>query len=180
MTTYPSVASGTDHSVAGAAASSDNARTAAALKFFNALNALSQAAPGSQAQRDALINDATAAAILAAQGAADQHGATVSPAPNTQGFHTSGPWVAGNLYVVIPTAPLLPIPEDPIPDDQEAPLWYAITRGRYIGVTLNNGLAINAVVGVRANNMKSYKTQALAISAFNEALHYRSAAVISV
>ncbi|KAJ7435120.1 hypothetical protein B0H11DRAFT_2257619 [Mycena galericulata] len=75
----------------------------------------------------------------------------------------------GGFYVVIPPAPLLPIAE---------PIWYCITKGRYVGVTLNNALALAAVVGVSGGNMKGYKTQALALAAFNELLQYHMVAVI--
>ncbi|KAJ7669899.1 hypothetical protein DFH06DRAFT_1125308 [Mycena polygramma] len=102
---------------------------------------------------------------------------TTAPAP--AGFHTTGPWVAGALYVVVPSAPLMPIVEtDIVPDGEEGPKWYAITRGHYIGVTLSNPLAVNAVVGVSHSGMKGYKTQALALAAFNEMLRYNMVAVI--
>jgi hypothetical protein len=39
-------------------------------------------------------------------------------------------------------------------------------------VTLNNSLALAAVVGVSRSAMKSHKTQELAVAAFNEMLVY--------
>ncbi|KAJ7843430.1 hypothetical protein B0H14DRAFT_2585745 [Mycena olivaceomarginata] len=49
----------------------------------------------------------------------------VTPAalPNV-GFQTRGPWVA-----------------DPVPEGFE-PLWYCITRGKHVGVTIHNSLAM--------------------------------------
>ncbi|KAJ7704199.1 hypothetical protein B0H16DRAFT_1482688 [Mycena metata] len=91
-------------------------------------------------------------------------------------FLTRGPWVAGALYVVVPTAPLLGIAEEALDDD--VPAWYAIIRGRYVGVTLSNALALNATTGVSAGSMRKYKTQALAVAAFNEMLQYRLAALL--
>ncbi|KAJ7441678.1 hypothetical protein B0H11DRAFT_1749663, partial [Mycena galericulata] len=63
-------------------------------------------------------------------------------------------------------------------ENQETPLWYAVTKGRYVGVHLNHPMALNAVVGVSGNAMKSYKTQALALTAFNEMLDFGMVAVL--
>ncbi|KAJ7834497.1 hypothetical protein B0H13DRAFT_1914068 [Mycena leptocephala] len=98
------------------------------------------------------------------------------PSP-TVGFRTRGPWVAGALYTVVPTGPLLAIAEDEY-TDEEGPTWYAITRGLYVGVTLSNALAVNAVVRVSGSNMRSFATQALALAAFNKLLGYNMIAVV--
>ncbi|KAJ7097099.1 hypothetical protein B0H15DRAFT_797819 [Mycena belliarum] len=92
------------------------------------------------------------------------------------GFHTAGPWVAGSLYLVVPTGPLLPIAEDAT--GEETPAWYCITRGHYVGVTLSNPLALAAVSGVGSSSMKGYKTQALALAAFNQMLSFQMVVVI--
>ncbi|KAJ7836826.1 hypothetical protein B0H13DRAFT_1912885 [Mycena leptocephala] len=97
------------------------------------------------------------------------------PSP-TVGFRTRGPWVAGALYTVVPTGPLLAIAEDEY-TDEEGPTWYAITRGLYVGVTLSNALAVNAVVRVSGSNMRSFATQALALAAFNKLLGYNMIAI---
>ncbi|KAJ7930225.1 hypothetical protein B0H13DRAFT_2309928 [Mycena leptocephala] len=64
----------------------------------------------------------------------------------------------------------------PIAEDEhtggDAPSWYAITRGLYVGITLSNALAVSAVVGVCGSSMKGYTTQAFALAAFNELLAY--------
>jgi hypothetical protein len=44
---------------------------------------------------------------------------------------------------------------------------------------MNNALAMAAVVGVSRSAMKSYKTQALALAAFNEMLTYNLVQVLS-
>ncbi|KAJ7790914.1 hypothetical protein B0H14DRAFT_3501155 [Mycena olivaceomarginata] len=94
------------------------------------------------------------------------------------GFQTRGPWVAGVLFLVVPTGPLTHIPEDPVPEGFE-PLWYCITRGKHIGVTIHNSLAMAAVVGVSRSSMKSYKAQALAVTAFNEMLQFNLVQVLA-
>ncbi|KAJ6465536.1 hypothetical protein C8R47DRAFT_1079315 [Mycena vitilis] len=87
------------------------------------------------------------------------------PAPTA--FRSRGPWVVGAVYHVVPAAPLVPILED---GDEDS--WYAIYRGLYVGITLNNALASAAVVGVSGSSMKSHKTQDRALAAFNEMLRY--------
>ncbi|KAJ7629775.1 hypothetical protein DFH06DRAFT_1338201 [Mycena polygramma] len=105
--------------------------------------------------------------------------AATTPAP--VGFHTRGPWVAGALYTVVPSGPLLPIAEPDIEhgvEGEEAPRWYAITSGLYVGVTSSHPLATHAVVGVRRSGMKGYGTQALALAAFNDFLRYNMVTVV--
>ncbi|KAJ7430875.1 hypothetical protein B0H11DRAFT_2389626 [Mycena galericulata] len=100
-------------------------------------------------------------------------------APAPVGFQTRGPWLAGVLYVVVPAGPLLPVAEEPRDADDEGPIWYCITKAKYVGVHLSQPMAINAVLGVPGNAMKSYKTQALAVAAFNEMLQYGMVKVIA-
>ncbi|KAJ7780804.1 hypothetical protein DFH07DRAFT_765293 [Mycena maculata] len=177
MTAHTPTAPGTEmSSVPGAAplTGSDNARAVAALQFFNALTALSQgssAAPTVKHTDDALDVDTAPAASVAE----DQ---PPSPPPRA-GFQTRGPWIAGNLYIVVPTSHLLPIAKDPVAEGEDSPLWYAITKGRYIGVTLSNPLALASVVGASGSHMRAYKTQSQALDVFNESLDYRMLAVIS-
>ncbi|KAJ7140437.1 hypothetical protein C8R46DRAFT_1233884 [Mycena filopes] len=93
-------------------------------------------------------------------------------------FLTRGPWVAGALYIVVPPGPLAPIAEEQYATEDDAPGWYTITKGRYVGVTLSNALALASVVGISAGSMKKYKTQVLALAAFNEMLGYHLVSVI--
>lgn len=77
---------------------------------------------------------------------------------------STGPWEAGVIYSVVPPRALAAIAED----NEE--LWYSILKGKFVGVTQNHPLALTAVVGVSNNSMRGYKTQALALDAFNVAL----------
>ncbi|KAJ7244507.1 hypothetical protein C8J57DRAFT_1524984 [Mycena rebaudengoi] len=78
---------------------------------------------------------------------------------------TTGPWLVEGLYLVVPTGPLTAVV-----DDGAEHLWYCITKGRYVGVTTVNALAIAAVSGVSSGSMISHKTQALAMASFNTLL----------
>ncbi|KAJ7795427.1 hypothetical protein B0H14DRAFT_3495967 [Mycena olivaceomarginata] len=77
-----------------------------------------------------------------------------------------GPWKAGSIFSVVPPQPLASIP---VPAGDEE-LWYCILKGKFVGVTQNHPLAIDTVLGMLNNSMRSYKTQALALAAFNNAL----------
>jgi hypothetical protein len=77
---------------------------------------------------------------------------------------STGPWEAGVIYSVVPPHALAAIAED----NEE--LWYGILKGKFVGVMQNHPLALTAVVGVSNNSMRRYKTQALALDAFNVAL----------
>ncbi|KAJ7130584.1 hypothetical protein C8R44DRAFT_872372 [Mycena epipterygia] len=66
--------------------------------------------------------------------------AAAAPAPGKQ-FSSTGPWVAGTLYNVVPPTPLAAVP-----DNSEK--WYAITKGRYVGLTTNSSISSNGVSGV--------------------------------
>jgi hypothetical protein len=91
--------------------------------------------------------------------------ATTATVPAPSVLRTSGPWVVEGLYLVVPTGPLTAIV-----DDGAEHLWYCITKGRYVGVTTVNALAIAAVSGVSSGSMISHKTQALAVGSFNSLL----------
>ncbi|KAJ7742484.1 hypothetical protein DFH07DRAFT_777719 [Mycena maculata] len=174
MTAHPSVAPGTEPpSVPGATplTSSDSARAVAALNFFNALTALHQGASPA-------TPDDTSGAPDVDMTPAPSPPVYAQAASNRTGFQTSGPWIAGNLYVVVPTSHLLPVAEAPIAEGEDSPLWYSITKGRYIGLTLSHALALSSVVGASGSHMKSYKTQIQALDVFNESLDYRLVAVI--
>jgi hypothetical protein len=65
----------------------------------------------------------------------------------------------------VPTGPLTAI----VDDDTER-LWYCITKGRHVGVTSVNALAIAGVTGVSSASMISHKSQASALASFNTML----------
>ncbi|KAJ7484068.1 hypothetical protein B0H11DRAFT_2231800 [Mycena galericulata] len=75
------------------------------------------------------------------------------------------PYVAGILYAEIPTSYL---PSNGVVDNGQG--WYAVFKGRKVGITQNNAVALEAVVGVSNNAMRSFKTFAAAHTAFNDAL----------
>ncbi|KAJ7031437.1 hypothetical protein C8F04DRAFT_897630, partial [Mycena alexandri] len=63
-------------------------------------------------------------------------------------------------------------------DEESSPIWYSITKGTFIGVTLSNHMALAATVGVSGSRMKGYKSQVLALAAFNEMQQFGLLAVI--
>ncbi|KAJ7886294.1 hypothetical protein B0H13DRAFT_2342941 [Mycena leptocephala] len=62
-------------------------------------------------------------------------------------FQTRGPWVAGALYVVVPSGPLTAVAEVELVEGESGPTWYCITKGCWVSVTLNNHLAVSVVQG---------------------------------
>ncbi|KAJ6542991.1 hypothetical protein B0H19DRAFT_1077014 [Mycena capillaripes] len=76
-----------------------------------------------------------------------------------------GPFLANEVFSVTPTQPLEAIKE-PVP----APEWYAITRGRFVGVVDQFALSAVAISGVAHAARKAYTTQGLTLAAFNQAL----------
>ncbi|KAJ7436457.1 hypothetical protein B0H11DRAFT_2256162 [Mycena galericulata] len=90
--------------------------------------------------------------------------APVSPSPlEDPASEVASTWFAGELYKEVPTAPLLP-------GHDHGGGWYGVIRGRAVGLTLNNALAVNAVLGVSNHSMKSFKTLTQALDVFNHAL----------
>ncbi|KAJ6448364.1 hypothetical protein C8R45DRAFT_948048 [Mycena sanguinolenta] len=173
MTSF-NTAPGTEGSVP--AATGDRTQTSATSAPVPSNTALSQ---GTQAPTATpTTNHGPVASVGNAAPAAAALPPAPVPAPASAGLRTQGPWVAGSLFVVIPPQHLQAIPEA-IANDDDPPLWYCITRGKYVGVTLSNPLALGAVVGVSGSRMKSYKTQLLALQAFNEMLDYHMVGVVA-
>ncbi|KAK7016972.1 hypothetical protein R3P38DRAFT_2785664 [Favolaschia claudopus] len=77
----------------------------------------------------------------------------------------AAPFRANEVYSTIPSDPLLPVEEE-----TPAPEWYAIMRGRFVGVVDEYLLADFAITGVARGARKAYDTQANALLAFNKAL----------
>ncbi|KAJ6518241.1 hypothetical protein C8R47DRAFT_1205305 [Mycena vitilis] len=145
------------------------AQAAALQTMWAAMTALSQGHPAPSSP------DVAAPATPDGSAPADAPPAAGAPSlrPAPTAFRSSAPWVAGALYHVVPAAALVSIPEDGDETD-----WYAIYRGLYVGITLNNALATAAVVGVSGSSMKGHKTQDRALAAFNEMLLYHQIVVI--
>ncbi|KAJ7607447.1 hypothetical protein DFH06DRAFT_1347483 [Mycena polygramma] len=92
-----------------------------------------------------------------------------TPAPWTapRGVQLTGPWVAGAVYGVVPAGPLAVVPEA---NQVHTGKWYAITRGRYVGVTHSTAICDAAVTRVSHGLRAVYDTQYEAVQAFNDAL----------
>ncbi|KAJ7689746.1 hypothetical protein B0H16DRAFT_1752804 [Mycena metata] len=84
-----------------------------------------------------------------------------------------GPFLANEVFSAPPAQPLTPV-EEAVP----APEWYAITRGRFVGVVDQFALSAVAISGVGHNASKAYPTQALALNAFNQALTWGGVQVV--
>ncbi|KAJ7433176.1 hypothetical protein B0H11DRAFT_2259700 [Mycena galericulata] len=88
---------------------------------------------------------------------------TVAPPTRRTGLQTTGPWIVGELYSVVPSGPLALVPD-------HGEKFYAITKGRYVGVTNNNAFADGAVSRVSHALRAQYDSQAEAVTVFNDAL----------
>ncbi|KAJ7749879.1 hypothetical protein B0H16DRAFT_1460909 [Mycena metata] len=84
-----------------------------------------------------------------------------------------GPFLANEVFSVPPSQPLAPV-EEAVP----TPEWYAITRGRFVGVVDQFALGAVAISGVAHNANKAYSSQALALDAFNKALTWGGVQVV--
>ncbi|KAJ7021242.1 hypothetical protein C8F04DRAFT_1195722 [Mycena alexandri] len=105
-----------------------------------------------------------------ASGAKSEDKATTVPAAATR---PPGPFLANEVFSVTPTEPLGPIEEE-----VAAPEWYAITRGRFVGVVDQYALSAVAISGVAHGARKAYTTQHLALAAFNQALTWGGVQVV--
>ncbi|KAJ7029548.1 hypothetical protein C8F04DRAFT_1264813 [Mycena alexandri] len=76
-----------------------------------------------------------------------------------------GPFLANEVFSATPSQPL-----EVIEEEVDAPEWYAITRGRFVGVVDQYALSAVAISGVAHAARKAYTTQHLAVAAFNQAL----------
>ncbi|KAJ7084880.1 hypothetical protein B0H15DRAFT_951365 [Mycena belliarum] len=95
------------------------------------------------------------------------------PAPLVALLRTEGPYLANEVYSVTPPQPLQAIAE-PVP----CPEWYAITRGRFVGVVDQYALSAIAISGVAHSARKAYTSQSLALDAFNQALVWGGVQVV--
>ncbi|KAJ7711503.1 hypothetical protein B0H16DRAFT_1745116 [Mycena metata] len=104
-----------------------------------------------------------AAATAAATAPAAQASAAFPPGVGTHG--TIAPFAAGVLFDVVPHLHL----HDLTARDNGQP-WYAVIRGKKVGITQDHDLAASAVLGVSNNGWKGHKTLAAALANFNHAL----------
>lgn len=97
-----------------------------------------------------------------------ESGATQAPEP---GFiKMTAPWIAGRLFGVVP-----PVDLTAVPDNNER--WFAITSGKYIGLTKNAAISSAAVKGISGALQGNFTSQAEALQYFNEA---RAAGAVSI
>ncbi|KAK6967167.1 hypothetical protein R3P38DRAFT_2815302 [Favolaschia claudopus] len=75
------------------------------------------------------------------------------------------PFTANQVFSVVPTEPVTAVEEE-----SPAPEWYAIMRGRFVGVVDEYLLCDFATTGIARAARKVYDTQANALHAFNKAL----------
>ncbi|KAK7023737.1 hypothetical protein R3P38DRAFT_3534384 [Favolaschia claudopus] len=87
------------------------------------------------------------------------------PAPLVPHLRTEGPYQANEVFVVAPAECLAAVEEE-----ERAPEWYSITRGRFVGVVDQHALSELAISGVAGAARKAYESQAQALAAFNKAL----------
>ncbi|KAJ7430884.1 hypothetical protein B0H11DRAFT_2262785 [Mycena galericulata] len=132
-----------------------------------AAQAVADAAADVQSAASALLGAAPAPAPAAAAPAAP------APAAPLVGslIRNSGPWIAGQIFNVVPPQPLAAIPDN-------GERWYAITRGKYVGLTKSSAVSINAVSGVPGSLTEKLSNQSDAIALFNQALAQNVVAVI--
>ncbi|KAJ7038753.1 hypothetical protein C8F04DRAFT_1255675 [Mycena alexandri] len=124
-----------------------------------------------------MIKDSTGRASLDALPVGAPSSPSPAPAPPADPVtltptHSSAPWIAGRMFSVVPSAALSAVEED---TDET---WYAITRGRFVGVTNIPALDGAATLRVSGASHKGFSTQAAALRAFNAALENHAVEVV--
>ncbi|KAJ7139005.1 hypothetical protein C8R44DRAFT_867179 [Mycena epipterygia] len=96
-----------------------------------------------------------------------------APVPMIPSFaHTTGPWIAGTLYGVIPLEPLAAVLDN-------GEKWYAIMRGKYVGLTKNSAISLNAVTGTSSRLSDKCSSQTDALNHLNGVLATGAVLVIA-
>ncbi|KAK7028485.1 hypothetical protein R3P38DRAFT_3190081 [Favolaschia claudopus] len=98
--------------------------------------------------------------------------ASTLPAPLLSMMRNEGPYLANEVFSRVPEQAL-----EAIPEETPAPEWYAITRGRFVGV-VDDALCDYAITGVAHAARKAYDTQEQALTAFNKALTWGGVQVV--
>ncbi|KAK7031672.1 hypothetical protein R3P38DRAFT_3187386 [Favolaschia claudopus] len=83
------------------------------------------------------------------------------------------PFLSNQVFSVVPTEPVVAIEEE-----SPAPEWYAIMRGRFVGVVDEYLLSDFATSGVARGARRVYDTQANALIAFNKALTWGGVEIV--
>ncbi|KAJ7712965.1 hypothetical protein DFH07DRAFT_785981 [Mycena maculata] len=135
---------------------------AAALQYLAALANFGVPAPEAAAAAGVVPPPVTPVAAPAAVPAAPPSGVPgAAPAANVQ--QPARTWYAGSLFNEVPDDHVAPIPDT-------GDGWYVVTKGKAVGVTQSHAEAMQAVVGITHNSMKSYKTLHPGLNAFNSSL----------
>ncbi|KAJ7678249.1 hypothetical protein DFH06DRAFT_1317027 [Mycena polygramma] len=131
------------------------------------------AAPATAPAASATSVDASASAPSTAPAATRPPPGAGLPAPLVALLRDAdGPFLANEVFSVAPNQAL-----DPIEEETPAPEWYAITRGRFVGVVDQHALSAVAISGVAHSRHKAYTTQREALDAFNRALEWGGVSV---
>ncbi|KAJ7122480.1 hypothetical protein C8R46DRAFT_1050554 [Mycena filopes] len=84
-----------------------------------------------------------------------------------------GPFLANEVFHAAPAEPL-----EAVDEEEPASEWYAITRGRFVGVVDQYALTDVAISGVGHSARKGYSTQGEALRAFNRVLTWGGVQVV--
>ncbi|KAJ6489314.1 hypothetical protein C8R47DRAFT_1215661 [Mycena vitilis] len=124
------------------------------------------------AAADTVLNaHATVSATFSSVVLAPAPAASTAPAQANGFVRLTGPWIAGRVYSVIPTANLASVADN-------GGKWFSITRGKYIGLTQNSAVALTAVTGISTGLMQKFSNQTDALNNFNSALASGALAVV--
>ncbi|KAJ7829904.1 hypothetical protein B0H13DRAFT_2372253 [Mycena leptocephala] len=137
----------------------------------DALDGVASAADAVQHAQSAIAAALSAAFQVPAPTPQAQSAPQAAPQAASQFIRTSGPWIAGVLYSVIPGAALTAVPDN-------GGKWFAITRGKYIGLTQNSAISWSAVTGISTGLSEKFNNQTDALNHFNAAHGTNSLAVI--
>ncbi|KAJ7154383.1 hypothetical protein C8R43DRAFT_950023 [Mycena crocata] len=168
MTSFPDSPAATTEALmasvvaAATSASATPAHREAALQYLATMITLGGvAAPG--APGTSVVPASTTAPVSSSTLPASAPAPAPAAAPAPTNIPV-GEWTAGVLYGEVPRTHLA----TNVPDNGEG--WYGVIKGRTVGITQSQAEALQAVVGVSNNAMKSHKTLAGALFHFNHAL----------
>ncbi|KAJ6495708.1 hypothetical protein C8R47DRAFT_1213184 [Mycena vitilis] len=155
------------HQAAAPATNADEDLDAALIAMNDAMESMAAATTAFFSAAD-LVNAGVAAVRASRGGSQAQAVLAAPPATHTQ---TGGPYYAGALYRVVPTVHLRSIRDN-------GEKWYAITRGKYVGLTKNSAVSLAAVTGISTALSEKHSNQSDALASFNAALDVQAVAVI--
>ncbi|KAJ7887723.1 hypothetical protein B0H13DRAFT_1888765 [Mycena leptocephala] len=147
--------------------------SAPVCQMANTVGSIIAAADAVQQAHQNLVAAVLAVATLVPAPPSNAHvGAANSGSGPGSFLRTTGPWIAGALYSVVPQAPLAAVPDN-------GDKWFSITRGKYVGLTKNAAISLKAVTGVSTGLSEKHNSQADALDNFNSALATDAVAVFA-